>query len=128
MAFTGASENERAVHTEALLMANASTANGSTIDFVKPGQNFVAVLNTGAVNTVGAITTDLEGSYDGTNWVDIDGAFAADFDTATIVAAYDAQLTGDWPYYRLTFDAAADDSSTTITYKIITSTRQVEEQ
>lgn len=108
----------RVLYTEAVTLANATTANGSA--FVVPvGAGFTAHINTGAVNTVGVVTTDLEGSIDGTNWSDINATFAADCDTATISSVYSAATSGDWPYYRLTYDCVGNDSPTVITVVVI---------
>tara|TARA_B110000503_G_scaffold103909_1_gene155086 strand:+ start:5407 stop:5787 length:381 start_codon:yes stop_codon:yes gene_type:complete len=107
----------RVVQTESLLQGNAGTVNGASFEVPK-GSDFVAFINTAAVNTAGAITTDLEGSFDGATWVDINASFAADCDTALVRVAYVAATSGDFPFYRLTFDAAANDAATTLTYKI----------
>lgn len=109
----------RVVQTETVTLSNASTASSSAFEVPK-GSDFVAFINTGATNTAGAVTTDLQGSFDGSTWVDIDASFAADCDTATVVKAYDASASGDFPFYRLQFDSAADDSANTIVVKITT--------
>lgn len=108
----------RVLQTEAVTLASSGTANGTA--FVVPvGANFTAHINTGAVNTAGAVTTDLEGSTDGSTWTDVDASFAADCDTATISSIYSASTNGDWPYYRLTFDCAGADAATVINVSII---------
>lgn len=116
---TGTTENDRVVFTETVTLANADTANSSSIDFVPPGKDFTVLINTGAVNTTGAVTTDLEGSLDESTYGDIDASFAADCDTAMIIKAYDVSASGDFPYYRLGFDSVADDSATTIDVSIV---------
>lgn len=111
--------NGRSVYTESVTLANAGTANSSRIDFIPRGVGFTVHANTGAVNTVGAVTTDLEGSFNGTTFVDVDASFLADLDTAVKTAVYVASTSGDYPYYRLSFDSAADDSSTVIAVVVI---------
>lgn len=120
MAWTKSSKNGRLVASESVTLANAGTANGTSIDFIKANKDFSVFINTGATNTVGAVTTDLEGSFDGSTWVDINASFAADCDTAVKMVTYDASTTGDFPYYRLSFDSAADDSATSIVVKVVT--------
>lgn len=119
MAWTKKTANKRLVASETITLSNGGTANGTSIDFIPKDDNFVAFINTGAKNTVGAVTTDLEGSFDGTTWVDIDASFAADCDTATKMKAYVASTSGDFPYYRLTFDCAGNDSATQIVVKVV---------
>lgn len=116
---TGTTNNRRPVFSETLLMGNAGTVNGATINFVKPGENFTVFVNTAALNTVGAVTTDLEVSFDETTWATLDSSFIADFDTAVLVKAYVAATSGDFPYYRLSFDATANDAASSITYKVV---------
>lgn len=111
--------NGRSVYTETVTLANAGTANGSTIKFIPKGQDFHVFVNTGSVNTVGAVTTDLEGSFDDSTWVDEDASFLADCDTAMVNKVYDNSASGDYPYFRLSFDSVADDSSTDIVVKVV---------
>lgn len=108
----------RLVQSETVTLANATDAVSSAFEVPKNG-NFVVFLNTGAVNTVGAVTTDLQGSFDNSTWVDIDASFAADLDTATLIKAYVAATSGDFPFYRLQFTCVANDSTTTIICKVV---------
>lgn len=108
----------RLVQSETVTLANATVAYSSAFEVPKNG-NFVAFLNTGATNTVGAVTTDLQGSFDNSAWVDIDASFAADLDTLTIMKAYVASTSGDFPFYRFQFDCAGNDSATTIICKVV---------
>lgn len=119
MPFSKSRVNGRSVFTETVALANATTANGSTMSFVPSGVGFTAIVNTGAVNTVGAVSVDLEGSIDGTNWSTIDGSFLGDIDTATLTKVYVAATSGDWPYYRLTYDCVGNDSPTSIVVAVV---------
>ena len=112
----GAAGLRRFIQYETLTLSNASTANGAAFQ-VKKNADFTVFINTGAVNT-SAVTTDLEGSHDGTTWSDINASFGADCDTAMIVVQYDSSANGDFPYFRLTFDSVGDDSALDITYEI----------
>ena len=108
----------RLVQSETVTLANATDGVSSAFEVPKNG-NFVAFLNTGATNTAGAVTTDLQGSFDNSTWVDIDASFAADLDTLLIMKAYVAATSGDFPFYRFQFTCAADDSATTIICKVV---------
>lgn len=116
--YTAKTYNGRAVHSEDVTLSNASTASGSTIDFVGKGKGFVAFINTAGGALAGAVTTDLQGSFDGSTWVDLDASFAADCNGAVVAAAYDV-ANGDYPYYRLEFDSAANDSSNEINVAVV---------
>ena len=110
--------SSRLIQSETVTLANAGDAVSSSFEVAK-NADFVSFLNTGATNTTGAVTTDLQGSFDGSTWADIDASFAADLDTAMIVKSYDASASGDFPFYRFQFTCAADDSATTIVVKVV---------
>lgn len=112
MAWTKETRNRRSVAYETITLGNVSTVYSSEIDWILPGQDFVVIGNTGAVNTVGANTTEVQVSHDGgTTWATITSSFMADFDTATLASFYDNSATGDMPSYRLAITAAGNDAA-----------------
>ena len=120
MAWVKTRVNGRSVYTESHTLANATTSHSSTISFIPAGVGFTAFVNTGAVDTTAAFTTDLEGSFDDSTYVDIDASFLADADGAVLSKVYVASTSGDYPYYKLEFDSSAgDNSSHTITLVVI---------
>lgn len=113
MAFTDTSVNGRLVKTETITLANAGDSATSSFQ-VDVGGDFTVIANTGAVNTVGAVTGEVQVSHDNSTWSTITSSFISSVDTATIAAFYDNSANGDAPYYRVNFTSAADDSSTDI--------------
>lgn len=119
MSWSKTKVNGRNVFSETVALGNAGDTYSSAIGFIPRGVGFTGFINTGALNTVGAVTTDLQGSFDGTNWVTIDASFAADCDTAMVSKVYVAATSGDFPYYRFKLSAAANDSANSIVVKVI---------
>ena len=80
--------------------------------------DFMIVVNPTKVNTDAATTVDLsvQGSVDGSSWVDLHNNIIADgdgtFDTATLTAVYDADAKGIMPFMRLELTAATPSDST----------------
>jgi hypothetical protein len=120
MAWTSSTAEGRLVRSESVTLANAGDAY-STVFSVDRDEDFTIFINTGALNTVGAVTTGLQVSWDGTTFVTLiaAGTIATDCDTAVKVKAYVAGTSGDFPYYRLLFTCAANDSANAIVCKIV---------
>lgn len=123
MSWTKSKVNGRAVFTDSVTLHDGDPTPGSaytpTIDFIPRGGGFTVHMNTGAVNTVGAVIADLYGSLDGTNWTLVDDSFAADMDTAVKSKVYVATTSGDWPYYRVGFYCVADESAKVISVSVV---------
>jgi len=117
MAWGKGSANGRAILTETVQLSSSGTTYSSAFT-VPLGETFTALINTLALNSVGAVTTDLEGSQDSADWQDIDTSFAADCDTATIASVH-AITDGDYPFYRLSFDSAGADVANSIVVVIM---------
>lgn len=120
MAWTDVADNGRVVYSETITLPNATSTYSATIDFVAPETPFTVIANTAALNSVGSVVFEVQGSYDGANWITETSGFIGNVDTATLTAVYDPKATGDYPYFRLEITAAADDSANQMTYKVIT--------
>ena len=119
MPFANASEQGRLVKSETITLANAGDSSTSMFSTANIGDDFVIIANTGAVNTVGAVTGEVQVSHDKQTWSTLTSSLISSVDTATVAAHYDASAEGDAPYYRVTFTSAADDSSTDIEVVVI---------
>jgi hypothetical protein len=119
MAFSTKTRNGRVVKTELVTLATGAMAYGSVIDFVPKGKDFTAFINTSLVNTAGAVPTDLQVSWDGVTFVTLTADWVVTCDTVSLVKAYVASTSGDFPYYRLGFDCAGADAATQIYVRIV---------
>lgn len=120
MAFAEAGKNTkgRRILTETITQGDTATVYSDSFQ-VNKGEDFTVVVNTAAVNTTGAITTEVEGSHDNTTFFTLTSSFIADCDTATLSGYYDNSLKGDLPYYRLAMAAAADDDANDLEVVVI---------
>lgn len=102
--------------------ASADDKSTEVIDWIKPGQDFVVIANTGAANT----TANADVAID--CCMTSDGTFSLikdDLITDTIVsnvrsALYDVSAYGEAPYYKIRFDPDATMGAVTITVAVIT--------
>jgi hypothetical protein len=118
MAFTPETKNGRVVLSETTALANATTANSAAFR-VAEGASFIVFGNVGATNTAAGLTAEIQGSFDGVTWVTITSSALTAMDTALDWYLYDADTLGDFPYYRVQYTSAGDDSSATAITKIV---------
>lgn len=117
--WSGDTVNKRWVNTETVTLGNAATVYSSTIDWVKPGNDFLVFGNTAVLNSVGAVTVEVQASFDGSTWATVTSSFLSDLDNTTLAALYDNSAKGDAPYYRLAIACAANDSANTMDFVVI---------
>lgn len=117
MAFTASSANGRVILSEDTALANAGAAYSANF-IVAEGEDFTVFMNTGATDAATTLTCEVQGSWDGTSFIDVTSSFAAPGD-AMAVGFYDVSTKGDFPYYRVKYTSGGNDSGKTATTKIV---------
>jgi hypothetical protein len=118
MAFVASSAKGRAVVKETVALSNGTTAYSSAFR-VDPDASFVVFGNAEAADLAGACTGEVQGSFDGSTWVTVTSSFQASVDNNTQVDIYTPATLGDFPYYRLAYTSAGNDSANSIVVVVV---------
>lgn len=115
---TGKDTKGRRILKETVTLGNTTTVYSGSFQ-VEKGEDFVVIGNTGAVNTVGAVTVEVQVSADNSTFATITSSFMASIDSTTLASFYDNSLKGDAPYFRLAIASAANDSANSAEFVVI---------